>query len=595
MHKEVIIRALKRSTWPQCQLAISLRDQTLVRCDKAPMLSRGTWPVYRYDLASTCSDLGSSTIWRKLVEMLGANLHGTLYGWHMYDILCRCGLYGAIETGQLSLAYGHADYASRFRGASLVTENPPTIVDLNVGAGRRITCVDLHNYGISPARETEIYPGDQLAATVIAVTRLTDTLRSCDTGGLRNTSAATGWAAYRRHHMADQLVAHTHPEARKLERHSYYSGRVECFRIGQIPGHVYHLDVRSMYLSIGMTFRFPTRLCRYISAQEMPAKFEGKSTVMFGADVTLETHVPAYPVRHNGVVIYPLGQFRTRLAPPELAVAQDAGQVQFVHAITMYDSESVWRKFSAHWLAQLAGLRTPGKAWLRGAIKHMVNCTFGRIGSRGKEWITVTDRRATKRWDYWLERHPVNGTVVPWRTVDGVTQYLDAAGEPPTSLPIVSATMNSYGRMLLYQILAQARMCGQVYYCDTDGIMCDQAARDGLDRAGYIGDSPGKLTLREESADVHIYGAKHYRFGERICAAGVPDEATYSADGRASWDRTEGWTTGLRHKYSFGPRMYAQARSRPRAYRHGVVHEDGRVSPYVMEYNAKSEKNLIIS
>ena len=584
-----LLRRPKSTEIPTRWLAVCRDgDDTLYRqwqLDKSGALERciqAEWPT-KDVLAHLCKSIYSGeSYW--------------CVGWRMYPWLCAARLYDYIEAGDITLSVdvtGGDQVDSRRTGrrltGALICSDPPTIIDCKTSKGGKIKFIDLANLGLSQEQFDATKTQWDLDAVVQAIEDYITLVKQYGLGKLKETAASQGWYGYRRAHMDCELVPHSNGEVRSLERAAYYGGRCEALQLGKLPGHVYHLDVRSMYASIGLQAEFPVRLIHY----DTDIASGGDSTWPDGCDVIARVVIDARhalaPLRTHGVTLYPAGRFETVLCGPEFALADELGMVAEIKDYAVYEMAPIFKEFSQWYFYALDALDRDGLGHLKPTLKQIVNSTFGKIGQRSKQWRTDDTYKCHARWEMFWRRHPKLGAFTCWRTVDGVTQYLDEGQESPTSMPAISAWMCSLARVRLYELIGCA---GQenVFYYDTDSLMVNRAGYDHLLAAGHAGgDAPGQLTLREESDEVTIFGIKHYVFGGRLCCAGYSQAGSADMVGGATRNEHERFDYGLYHRYAFGNRTFVKCFGKRKPYRHGYVADDGRVYPWIIEENASGQ------
>lgn len=407
-------------------------------------------------------------------------------------------------------------------------------------------------------------------------------VRQLSMGELKCTAATQGWYAYRHSHMTTDLTADTNESARALERSAYFGGRNEACRIGKLPGKIIHVDVSAMYTAFGITNEFPIRLTKIVWKPALRKLMLPNDNHQWIADVTVSVARPFLPVRHEGRILYPVGEFRTTLAYPELCLAAWEGAIQRVHVAAEYETANIFSCWASWYQHSLDRLELLGLAHMRQALKLAVNSTYGKIGYRGREWVDHRYTIPVYDFGQWWQRHPTNRNVVQWRSIQNRAQYLDAGSEPQRSMPFISATMNSYGRVHLWRLLQIARP-KNVFYYDTDGIMVNEDGYDLLAFAKEVQPGEiGKLRIREVSDDVEIFGLKHYRFGKRYCCAGVPLESMVVKPDRVEFEQHTPFVYSLWQKKGFIHHYDKRTRTHKPKVRHGHLEPTGSVLPFIM-------------
>lgn len=535
------------------------------------------------------NETDSHFLWLALARMARPGETWWVFGWHQYATLCWLGLYDRVRSGraslpgaQSSLVDGQRTGGGKCGWGYLVTDNTPTIVDVQVRDGGRLRWVDLANYCLYPSHLLDDGEVESIDTVVQAVQDYSTLVKELDMGSFRATAAAQGWARFRTHDMAVRLIPTADPEVRKLERSAYYGGRCEAYRLGQLPGKVYHLDVTAMYSAIGQVCALPVMCESYLpalSGAELGSMADVWNCI---ADVDIRAVSPSWPLRLDGRVIYPVGEYRTTLCGPELMLAMRGNAIVKVHRAAWYRMDKVWDRFADWYLSSRRQLSTLGLSHMMPVLKAIANGTYGKIGARGVQWSATEYPHKKVDWGQWYGSHPTQGDLTLFRAIDGQVSYRDQSHEPDMAMPSISAWHTSYGRMQLGLIMLQA---GQhnVHYCDTDGVMVNQDGYDRLKAVNMIGDGdPGRLSIREVGDDVEIWGIKHYRFGDRVCCAGIDSWEHGEHDGHTVAVKDEPFEAGLARGRPLQGGQDINRRSRTAPYRHGHRRPDGVVEPYVV-------------
>lgn len=508
-------------------------------------------------------------------------------GWNVYEALCKCGMYSAIKAGKLRLTRNNkesvgesARYSRKGLHGCLICENPPTIIDCQLGNGARVKFLDPRNWGVE--KEMIVEDGEEcsLDDSIQAIEDYISMVQQLGMGQLKHTAASQGYYCYRLSHMHHEIISDNEPCARMLERDSYYAGRCEAFRIGRLSRSIVHVDVTSMYSSFGFCRYFPTKLVSVHSLPKASSVIMDNDSVSYIARCTVSTRSPFLPLRIDKRVIYPVGEFVTTLAWPEFKSALLAGSVRKIHLMAEYEAHKIFESYANWYRDSLAGLADLGLSHMRNALKFAVNASYGKFAARSREWIDKPDDHACYEFDQWWGRNPRTGNVTQWRSIEGNVQYMDMGTDATSCCPAISATMASYGREYLWRLMLCAGQ-GDVYYTDTDGLMVTEQAYCRLFDAGHVGKGEfGKLRTREQACEVNIIGLKHYKFGDRYVCAGVPLKTMVLHDDRTEYDRHVPFDYAMWHDRPFDHKYDRMTRSHKQRYRHGHVSDDGSIIPF---------------
>jgi hypothetical protein len=635
--KSFIIKRPKSDKWPVHMGSIYVRGEYLKKhqdyIGKAPdNLSFGElieWGMHVFKREKDGFNGGlwnsgkyAHECWEQLRRW--AKTSGTvwLWGWKIWPAWCLLEGTKEVSEGRLILDIREKDDKAPGGGVRprraeglFIAEDPPTIICLAVPGGGRIKIVDLANYGIEPEDFGVDGPAGALCATVHAVKEYVRLCKTYDLGSCQTTAASQAWYCYRRSHMLHQVTVNPMEKVLALEQAAYYGGRCECARIGRFRQKLYHLDVNSMYTSLGLFSLFPVRHCStWMESDGTHPPLPSHMKVAI-ADVTVRTLVPCLPARegvklnHDAVpmrrsgrerVIYPVGTFRTALAGEEIQLAYHEDLIQRWHRIQYYDAAPLMESWSKWAIRMRASLDQNGFRNLARCAKKIMNSLPGKWGQRLKRWVDFDTKTALGRvvddaeeWYQEWGKHPVNEEITPYRTIAGQTQYQDREELAATSCPSIAAFWTAAGRVFLQGSIFH---CGaeHVYYYDTDSMIVDQEGFSRMQQAGYVDQVyPGRWKLKETSDDVEILGIRRYRFGHRWCVAGPYGGAIDGTGTPGEFTAHEGFGAQLWHR-SVGDAVEIKRQAKWRKeYHHGTVDKDGIVWPFFVGNALSPEKNVI--
>lgn len=464
------------------------------------------------------------------------------------------------------------DPKRRWHGV-MVIDDPPTILCWRKGK-RTFRAIDtlnywpmgLHELGAHVGIMKQHFPGFDSDAqalsdycandTAILFRAVVDLIRWWTRGNygkFGSTSAALAWSAYRHRFYNVPIHIHGDKAAIDLERAAYYGGKVECYYCGEVfpPGYytdpkspnvvspranpvvgpVHVLDVQSAYPAVMEQERFPCRLLDTASPETLWDFFRRLEHYGCVARVSLKTEQP-YPTRlEDERVDYPVGEFETTLAGPELLEAAGRGAIVKVHACAWYELADLFGPFVRHFWTQkrLAGLDNDPAQEL--FIKTVLNSLYGKFAQKRITWEDQPDEKHTPPWDVWLRTNLRTGEVSWLRAIAGRVQKKATKGEWWDSFPAIAAYVTSYLRVRMERLRQVART-RNVYYQDTDSLHVSDEGRALLKHHGWL--APGKLgMLRHVSThqQAHYYGLKHYELDGEVIQSGIPGKAEVTKEG----------------------------------------------------------------
>jgi hypothetical protein len=343
-----------------------------------------------------------------------------------------------------------------------------------------------------------------------------------DLGNFQKTAASQAFTAFRHRYLDTPILILSDPVVENAERDAYYGGRCQAFRIGEIDGPIYKLDVNSLYPSVMRDHVMPTKLLlRTVDvAPEKVAQLP--DTVIPLAHVFIETDEPAYPVRRNGRLIFPTGRFWTTLIGEELRDALVHGRVKRVAWLHVYAAAPIFSRF----VEDLYGLRLrfkkEGNEAFAYCAKLILNSLYGKFGQRGYRWTPCQNPAPVPDLQWYDDCQGSGRRLLHLWRGDRVWHRLDE-GEAENSFPAIAAAVTSAARARMLRAIRKAGW-ENVLYTDTDSLFVTQAGYERL-RDEIDPDRLGFFKLEGVSERVTIYGPKDYVFSGEWKAKGIRKDA----------------------------------------------------------------------
>lgn len=382
------------------------------------------------------------------------------------------------------------------------------------------------------------------------------------------TGPASGWNAMRHTPATERIVIDPDPDAAKADRLAVYGGRRQVWRVGtQSLGRFLELDFVAAYPTIAAHLPLPRGRAFPVESLPLDSHMINSERWGFLGAVEVETDVPRWPVKTDHGVFYPVGQFWTQLAGPELAEAQRLGCLRqigngYVHQLGY--SLAPW----ARWLLAVQhGSADDSPPAARIACKGWGRSVIGKWAARG---FTKTELGPSPHLGWHYEEGYDHDRQAAGGMVDlaGRRWWVVADGPSDNAYPAVLAWVESAVRVRLSRTI-EALGTGSVVQCDTDGLIAAErtigtAAAHGHLRApgGYSGPArttwvldqldpilaPLTLRIKATHTHVHVMGPQHLEIGEQRRLAGIPrtaertDEGTYVGRTwpKLQWQMTHG-------------------------------------------------------
>ncbi len=410
-------------------------------------------------------------------------------------------------------------------------------------------------------------------------------IRTNDLGGFAPTLASQAMNAYRHRFMSHQILIDNNTQATELSRSSYLGARTECFQIGQFTGEYFYLDVNSMYPSVMLDGEFPRAIRgRYWRPSDNQVD-EWLNECCVTALCRIKTEDPVYPVIHGGKLIFPVGEFMTHLATPELRHAVNHGHVTMVERIAVYDKAQLFHDY----IKTIYGMRLDAQrqgddvnAWL---YKTMLNSLYGKFGQRGRFYTTIGECNPNL---VEVDTEIIYETeeIRHIRRFGGLEQQLQIDGESRNSFPAIASHVTSYARLKLYNAIQTAGR-ENCYYCDTDSLIVNLR---GFQRMEVFLDQRqlGKWKLENRISKMTIHGPKDYVLDTVTRTKGVRSNALWLAPNKIEQDQFMGLQGLLRLGSLNAPVSFKINKTLKRSYTKGIVNESGLVTPIRLTLDGQS-------
>lgn len=366
------------------------------------------------------------------------------------------------------------------------------------------------------------------------------------------TGAASGWNAMRHTDSPYRIVIDPDKDGVTNDRAAIYGGKRWVNRVGkQSPGRHIEADFARAYTTVARDMPLPLRRCRSFSTLDIQDPRLSSDRWGVIARVTLRTDRPRYPKRDVGRVWYPVGNFQTVLASPEIARARQLGHLVSIEDGYTYQLAPVLRNW-ATWCLDLIDnesddvpelARMAARAWGRSVVGKFAQHGYAR---------TELGPAPTIGWGY--EEAWIAGAHTRASIVDLAGQrylcYPDGDGE--NAFPAVLAFVESYVRLALNDAI-EAMGNDAFVQCDTDGVLISAvdlvktarkaetrliAQRRNVDIVDVILEAISRitapLTMRRKASyqRVEVIGPQHIVLDGHRRFAGMPSQMTELPDGR---------------------------------------------------------------
>jgi hypothetical protein len=355
------------------------------------------------------------------------------------------------------------------------------------------------------------------------------------------------------------------PVMQARDRAAIYTGRRHVTAVGEFRGGPFlEVDFRDAHATVAAFLPLPCRRAFEVDYREpgrwheMPGRWEPL------AECVVSVEAPRYPLRTGAHVLYPVGEFSTTLAGPEIREARERGELVSVGAGMMHRLDthlSEWGK----WILTVTRGEAPdtpevasvaAKAWGRSVIGKWATRAWDRVE------LGAWDPAA---WHYSAGGDAQTGGEGALVFLAGKAWWTFQLDYGPEAYPAVWSWVESYVRVALGRLL-EAAGPDAIMVANTDGAILD-ASKLGTDAANGSVTLPGARTqkarvdgwlaaaaeltwpleprIKARFNSVSVYGPQSYQPGTDRRLSGVPKTAKADDTGRLHYHTWPGLAEGL--------------------------------------------------
>ena len=488
-----------------------------------------------------------------------------------------------------------------YRPPLLITDSPPTCIELADNAGRKMYLVDTLNYwrvsladlGDSlgfpklPAPDFGVvnaalrrYCRQDVEIIKQAVLRLIRWTVTEEFGGFGFTGPSIAKQAFDHRFATHRITQHAVPEIKALERRGYYGGQCELFKQGVTKCNTHQLDVTSLYPSVMRGNNFPVGLDDY----EVITDPRGIDPFDLGnvgcADVLLDQSERVYPKRLDRRIVYTQGRHWTTLCGPELQHAYRSGHCLKFGTWACYRTAPIFNRYVDYfWAMRLAAIEAKDKVQIYFA-KLLLNSLYGKFGQKLPRWEYVENAIPEEEWSVWYDFDHDTQEQTRFRALGPLLQREVERAEHPKSFPIIAAFVTAYARERMNHF---KEICGygNLFYQAVDAVFVNNRGLRRLQDAGEVGEKVlGMLNLEISSPWAFFRGIHNYRIGDKRIVGAVKPQAEQLPDGRYRENRFQSFSDYLVGPFTEGVIIGEATKDVPGSYDRGTIALDGTVTPH---------------
>lgn len=369
-----------------------------------------------------------------------------------------------------------------------------------------------------------------VAITEAAVRELLGLVRGHQLGNWQPSGAGMGHTTWRHRHYTHKVLVHDDTAALEAERAAMWAGRAEAWYHGVAPGGPFtEWDMHMSYCRIAAECNLPTKLWEYDDKPSRRVHEWALNHWRVLARVSVRTDMPVVPAKHDGRIVWPVGEFETVLWDNELRLLRAAGGRYRVHEQWRYTSKPCLQSWADWSIALCDKNRNDISAVQKLWVKHQARATIGRMGLRTPTWEEYCGN--------WMPGY----TGISYLTeADESTHRLMHVGrtvwresdraEAQQSVPQVTSWIMAEARCRLWGA-AMAAGLDNVMHVDTDSVIVNRQGDKAM-RAATEAGLPGAWRPKETWRRLEITGPRHYRTPARRQAPGVPRRAAEVRPGK---------------------------------------------------------------
>lgn len=250
-------------------------------------------------------------------------------------------------------------------------------------------------------------------------------------------------------HFCPEKIANKNKDENILN--SYYGGRCEVFRLGEIHDYVFSVDVNSMYPYVMKNFLFPAG--KFVITKEPKTEF-------FIAEVDIEInddiYIPIIPYRTDRL-LFPSGKFRTWVTSVELSKAireKQVRKISYRRAYNFFNPINIFGDFVDYFYQMRFSAKEAGKNFESNFYKRILNSVYGRFALKSN----ISFIGPYKKSDNWTDIG--NNLILSQK--DFIKRNINYA------LPVF---ITAYSRVVLYELFKKiSKIGGKIIYTDTDSV-----------------------------------------------------------------------------------------------------------------------------
>jgi len=280
---------------------------------------------------------------------------------------------------------------------------------------------------------------------------------------------------YRKKYLPLIIKQTANEKVMKLERASYYGGRVEVFDFNKWY-HANIYDFNSLYPSVMSNNLYPTALLKYYSIPVSSTfsfieKFDLisqalKENLGVIAEVGLEIPISKFgivPLRFENKLCFPCGTFETTLASPELKTVME--NIISIKQFSIYETHDIFSEYIYYCYEERKKAIKENDDIMNWFWKLLMNSLYGKFAQR--KFLDIRRKEYDGHFQFATSGLHEKGELKTLSWLGGLAIEKKIESLNPNSFVAIASFVTSYARAKLYRYLVKYP---DVLYCDTDSL-----------------------------------------------------------------------------------------------------------------------------
>lgn len=260
----------------------------------------------------------------------------------------------------------------------------------------------------------------------------------------------------------------------KIIRNGYFGGRVECFKLGSIKK-CYYYDFTSLYPDVGrkeLPYDKPEEIKfsnNSNNCNKLPSNFFGH--VKCKVKTKNKEAIPKHALLKDNRLIFPIFKNWTNITIFSEEIDYDIYDYIFEYGVS-FKKTKLLNKFFTDCFKKKAQSKAANNPAMTQAYKIIANSGYGYWGLRTKDrdGVIICEPNSHEYMEYLNTNSLISIRYMKNYVICRVKKNLEVKDFNVS----IASSISSYARSKLHSLLTAIRKVkGNIYYCDTDSVICD--------------------------------------------------------------------------------------------------------------------------